>query len=149
MKVTFTTPVPGNVRQVFAGFNRNLFQALKPPFMTMELTRFDGTQLGSWVEVRTGMGKLLSSKWSNLVVERADSDIESYFIDEGRTLPFPFKQWRHKHRVIHERGYVLIVDELNYRTRFWILDLIMWPVMLLFLVIRNPVYKKYFGKYSG
>lgn len=44
MNITLKSPVKGNYKKVMAAFDRNLFEALKPPTGEMEIVMFTGSQ---------------------------------------------------------------------------------------------------------
>lgn len=144
MKILIKTQVEQNHHQVWKGFNRDLFLALKPPFPPMELRRFDGSETGDEVHIRLGAGAL-SQDWNALIVEHGKTDEEYYFIDEGSTLPFFLKSWTHRHRILKKENGAVIIDDIQYRTPNILLDYLMYPLMYFQFWMRQPIYRKVFA----
>lgn len=145
-KLYFETKVNGFYKDVFARFDVELFKALKPPGVNLEVVRFDGSQTGNEVHLRIGqLG--LSTNWISLITEDKSDERECYFIDEGSKLPPPLKTWRHKHivRKIDENS-CLIIDDISYTCHGGIIsENIMWPVLWTQFSMRAPVYRRYFS----
>jgi len=68
MHVILRTAVAQPPAQVMAGFTRELFIALAPPFPKLRLLRFDGCRTGDQVEIEldTLVKRLL---WTSLIVD--------------------------------------------------------------------------------
>jgi len=99
MKILLKTQVEQDYQTVYKRFDRDLFLALKPPLLPLELKRFDGSKTGDEVHIRLGKG-FLTQDWNAKIVEDKLTDDEAYFIDEGIKLPFFLKNWRHKSSTI-------------------------------------------------
>lgn len=127
------------------GFDLKLFKALKPPLMSLDVERFDGCNVGDEVHLKVGFGPF-RTKWISLITENQENDQETYFVDEGKLLPFPLKSWRHIHRVVKtdDKGSE-IQDDIEYSTGLRALDVLMYPVLYLQFAARKPVYKKFFS----
>lgn len=144
MNIRIVTNIGINSKEnVFAGFDRKLFSRLAPPFPKLNLIRFDGCLNGDEVHLETDF-IVFKQKWISLIVENNTSDTEIYFIDEGTTLPFPLKYWRHKHIVRQTGNTVEIEDNIRFGTKNKVADILLYlPLYLLFLY-RKPVYKSFF-----
>lgn len=150
MRLTIRTRVAMPYTDVFARFNRELFLALAPPFPPVTLKRFDGCKQGDIVHLELDM---LAAKqdWISLIVEagaQRDNTVfrdEMYFIDEGTTLPFFLRFWRHEHRIVSNEEGSTIVDAIEFRA-LWGLDLLLYPVLWLQFMYRKPIYMRFFGK---
>jgi len=147
MKIRLTTKVEQDYKTVYKGFDKDLFVALKPPLLPLELRRFDGSKTGDEVHIRLGKG-WLSQDWNALIVEDKMTDEEAWFIDEGTTLPFFLKSWRHRHLIVKADSGALIVDDITYKTPTWLTDYLLYPLMWLQFAARKPVYRRVFGKGS-
>ena len=143
MNFRIETRVGQSAKMVLDGFNEDLFLALKPPLMPLELIRFDGCEKGDKVQLVLGI-KPLSQKWDALVVEHGEDDGKFYFTDIGETLPFPLKDWKHRHQILKLDDGSIIVDDITYTTGFSLLDVLMYPIMYLQFYIRKPVYRRLF-----
>lgn len=117
---------------------------LNPPFPPVRLIRFDGSETGDVVSLELNF-ILFKQTWESLIVEDNLTDREFYFIDEGCKLPFFLKYWRHKHRIVKNGQGAEIVDDITFRSPFWVIDFLLYPVLWLQFLYRKPVYKKYFS----
>jgi len=143
MKILLKTQVEQDYRMVYERFDRDLFLALKPPLLPLELKRFDGSKTGDEVHIQLGRG-FLAQDWNAKIVEDKLTDDEAYFIDEGIKLPFFLKTWQHKHRIIRTETGAIIIDDIEYKTPTLLTDYLMYPIMWLQFAARKPVYRKYF-----
>ncbi len=139
------TWVGSPVREVFHGMDRQLFEDLRPPGLPMTILRFDGSCLGDWIELEVGPS-WCPHRWRSLITGYSVSDIESWFVDTGRTLPPPLKRWKHRHIVARARNGSQIIDDLTFSTGFFPLDLLIYPFIAFLLLNRKPVYRRRFGK---
>ena len=145
MNIYLKTKIDLSFSEVFKAFDQNLFRALKPPLINLEVLRFDGCEKGDEVHLQIKFGPL-KQKWVSLITENANEVNESYFIDEGDKLPPPLKQWKHKHRVIKEtHNTCYIVDDIYFSTNNVLLDILIYPAMYIQFWLRKPAYKKYFN----
>ncbi len=142
MRICIKTNVNKPYKQIFSGFNEALFLALNPPIMPVKLLRFDGCKKGDEVHIQLPFKML----WISDITDFSETENEIYFIDEGRQLPFPLKQWKHKHRIIKQtENDTLIIDDINFSTNNKLLDFLIYPALWLQFAYRKPVYKKWFA----
>ena len=145
MHVILRTAVAQPPAQVMAGFTRELFIALAPPFPKLRLLRFDGCRTGDQVEIEldTLVKRLL---WTSLIVDDGQlADGTLFFVDEGQTLPPPLRYWRHRHLIQPgPQGGSIIVDDLEYRTATPALDALLYPAMWAQFAWRKPIYRRWF-----
>lgn len=139
MKITLECFVPQSVSNVFDRFDRDLFLALKPPLLPMGLKRFDGCKVGD--EVHIQMGPTL---WISLITENQVGPSESFFVDEGKQLPFPLTYWRHKHIIRQMGNGSVIIDDIEFRSFGSALDFLLKPILWGMFKLRHPVYRSYF-----
>jgi ligand-binding SRPBCC domain-containing protein len=145
MQIHLRTNVRQNHRQVFDAFDEKLFRKLSPPYPKLKLLRFDGSEPGDVVEVELQTG-IKSFKWTSMITDQSITDSEAYFIDEGQILPPPLKLWRHKHLVTANDTGATIHDIITYSTGSRILDMLLYPLMVVQFSMRKSVYQKVFGK---
>ena len=144
MKIYFETGVDAPFQRVAEGFDEDLFRALKPPIMHLDVLRFDGCHKGDVVELSMGLGPLRQSWVSHITYDHTTAD-DMVFIDEGHKLPPPLRSWHHTHKVIRQSStQTTIVDDIRYSTGFKVLDALIYPVMYLMFIGRKPIYKRYF-----
>ena len=145
MHVILRTAVAQPPAQVMAGFTRELFIALAPPFPKLRLLRFDGCRTGDQVEIEldTLVKRLL---WTSLIVDDGQlADGTLFFVDEGQTLPPPLRCWRHRHLIQPgPQGGSIIVDDLEYRTATPALDALLYPAIWAQFAWRKPIYRRWF-----
>ena len=145
MHVTLRTAVSQPPAVVMAGFTRELFVALAPPFPRLRLLRFDGCHSGDRVEIELDtLVKRLS--WTSLIVDDGTQpDGTHFFVDEGQVLPPPLRFWRHRHLIQPgPNGGSVIVDALEYRTASRLLDVLIYPAMWAQFAWRRPIYRRWF-----
>ena len=145
MQLHLKTAVRQDYLSVFHAFDEQLFRKLSPPYPRLKLLRFDGSEPGDVVEVELQSG-LRSFRWTSLITERRITDAEAYFIDQGQELPPPLRYWHHKHLVSKNGGDAIIHDIITYSTGNKLLDLLLYPLMLVQFSQRKPIYKKIFQK---
>ena len=145
MHLTLRTAVAQSPAQVMAGFTRELFVALAPPFPKLRVVRFDGSRTGDHVEIELDtLVKRLP--WTSLITD--DGQLPNgtlFFIDEGQQLPPPLRYWRHRHLMEPgPNGSCIIVDDLEYRTASKVLDVLLYPAMWAQFAWRQPIYRRWF-----
>ncbi len=145
MKIRLSTKVEQDYLSVYHGFDKELFKALKPPLLPLELLRFDGSRKGDEVHIKLGKG-WLAQDWHALITEDNIGKEEAYFIDKGIKLPFFLKNWEHRHRVMKTGNGATIIDDITYKTPTLLTDYLMYPVMWLQFAARKPVYRRIFKK---
>lgn len=147
MHVILRTAVAQPPAQVMAGFTRELFVALAPPFPRLRVLRFDGCRTGDQVEIEldTVVKRL---PWTSLIVDHGElPDGTLFFVDEGQVLPPPLRFWRHRHLIQPgPNGGSIIVDDLEYRSGSRVLDVLLRPAMWAQFAWRRPIYRRWFGK---
>ena len=145
MHIILRTAVAQPPAQVMAGFTRELFIALAPPFPKLRLLRFDGCRTGDQVEIELDtLVKRLP--WTSLIVDDGQlADGTLFFVDEGQTLPPPLRYWRHRHLIQPgPQGGSIIVDDLEYRTATPALDALLYPAIWAQFAWRKPIYRRWF-----
>jgi ligand-binding SRPBCC domain-containing protein len=147
MRLRLATTVAQPPAQVMAGFTRELFLALAPPFPKLRLLRFDGCQRGDQVLVELLLGPW-QLPWSALITDHGRlPDGTHYFVDEGQQLPAPLRYWRHRHLVQPApHGGSRIVDDIEYRTHSPVLDALLYPLLWAQFAWRKPIYRRIFNE---
>ncbi|MCX7743493.1 MAG: hypothetical protein N2167_02905 [Flavobacteriales bacterium] len=149
MKITLESEIiPLDAENVFSNFNESLFKAINPWFMPMKVELFEGCLPGHRVIVRLG-GPLIDALWVSEIIFLQKNGNEIMFIDIGKELPFPLKNWEHRHRIIKTGNKECkIMDEITYHTFHPWLDFIIKPIMHLQFGVRKKKYSQYFCKLS-
>ena len=75
MNLFFETQVASPLFTVKAGFNEELFRALKPPFVSLKVERFDGCKKGDEVHLMLGTPGFLQ-KWVSHITSSEAHRIE-------------------------------------------------------------------------
>ena len=145
MRLILRTAVAQAPAAVLAGFTRDLFVALAPPFPRLTVHHFGGCRRGDRVEIEldTLLKKL---PWTSLITDNGVlADGTHFFVDEGQTLPPPLRFWRHRHLIEPgPAGGSVIVDDLEYRTALPWLDALLYPAMWAQFAWRRPIYRRWF-----
>ena len=145
MEIKIATHVSQDYNRVFEGFTEDLFQNLAPSIIPTKLLRFDGSKKGDEVHLMIGPGKL-AQRWEALVVEDGKDQNKIYFIDVGQRLPFPLKEWKHRHLIQNNpEGGTIIVDHITFKTVHPLLAPLFYPFFWWMFWIRKPVYRKFFS----
>lgn len=146
MRFEVVIPIKRNYREIFAGFNRELFLALAPSFPPNKLLRFDGCAVGDEVHIALGVFPLKQT-WISVITEFYTDENEIYFIDEGKKLPTFLTFWRHKHRIIKiDETNAQIIEEVTFETAAWAPKSFTISLLKRTFTARTPVYQKIFNK---
>jgi len=144
MKLTIQTRVNQSYQQVWAGFDKTLFDQLSPPFPPVRVVRFDGCYRGDVVDLELNF-LLFKQRWVSHITDQQTNDTEIFFVDEGRRLPFFLSQWAHRHRILKDQDNAIIADEITFRTPFWLTDYLFYPLLWLQFAYRKPIYRRVFA----
>nr|WP_209331095.1 hypothetical protein [Lunatimonas salinarum] len=146
MHITLSTQVDQHYLKVKEGFSSELLLKLNPPFPTVRLTRFDGSEVGDLVSLEINM-LIAKVNWTSKITNSAITAEEYYFVDEGVSLPFFLRKWKHKHRIIRQGDEQTVIrDEISFSGRFSLLTPILYPVLYFQFLYRKPIYRKVFAK---
>lgn len=145
MNIKLSTRVKGNYKDVMASFDRQLFEALAPKHVQMEIVEFTGSKKGDRVHIR--FTSPIKAEWISVITENKIEDHQAYFTDEGTTLPMGLKYWKHKHLVkkISETESE-IIDDITFKGSNALVTLAMYPGIYVSFYPRKNIYQKYFGK---
>jgi ligand-binding SRPBCC domain-containing protein len=146
MKIRFETPIELGYLQIRDKFDRQLFEALSPPGVSVLLRRFDGCKKGD--EYHLGLNFLgKSQEWQGVITDEKTTDTEWAFVDEGKVLPWPLVEWKHTHIVekVSDNS-SLIVDDIDFECATpWLIPVVA-PGLWLMFAIRPYKYHQYFRK---
>ena len=145
MQIRLTTKVDGYYRDVMDRFDRDLFEALKPPLGQMNILAFTGSKKGDKVHIQ--FESPIKAEWISLITEDEVNEEEAYFIDEGELLPFPLAYWKHKHivRKIDEHS-SYIIDDITFKGTNHLMSLMLYPAIYLGFAPRKKIYQRYFSQ---
>ena len=145
MNITLKAPVKGNYKKVMASFDRDLFEALKPPGGEMEIVKFTGSKKGDTVHLR--FVKPIKAEWISDITEDGENDNRAWFVDEGTTLPWPLGSWTHKHIVEKvDEEHSIIIDDMTFTGKNILLTLLLYPAIYIGFYPRKKVYQRYFDQ---
>jgi ligand-binding SRPBCC domain-containing protein len=145
MNIKLKTAVKGHYLKVMKAFDRNLFEALKPPMGEMEIVAFTGSQKGDKVHIR--FMKPIKADWISEIVENEMTAEKAWFVDVGTTLPWPLSSWTHRHIVEKiDDDHSMIIDDMTFRGKNFLLTLLLYPAIFLGFYPRKRIYKEYFDK---
>ena len=147
MNIRLTTEVDGYYLDVMEQFDRDLFEALKPP-MGMKVREFTGSQKGDKVILDFTIPTKFT--WQSDIVEHGKNEKLAWFVDIGTILPWPLKSWRHEHIVEHiDQDNCLIIDDMSYECSNSFLTTFLKPFLFGAFSPRKRIYKQYFSKNKG
>lgn len=150
MRIICKTQVDQALPQVWAGFDRRLFERLTPAFPPVRIIRFDGCLRGDVVHLQLNFF-LFRQDWISLIVDQKTTPDEIYFIDQGSRLPFFLSYWQHKHRLCRvtdpktAQEQTVIIDDITFRTPFLLTNVLVYPVLWIQFMGRKFTYKKSFN----
>jgi ligand-binding SRPBCC domain-containing protein len=145
MNFQIRTAVGQDYRQVWQGFDQDLFGALAPPFPPVRLLRFDGSLRGDQVHLELNF-LLFRQRWVSLITDQGEGPDEIYFVDEGTTLPFFLRSWRHRHRILRAGAGAVIIDDVTFASPAWLPSFLLFPALYLQFLYRKPIYQRLFGR---
>ena len=145
MKLTIQTSVQQSYQQVWAGFTKDLFTKLSPPFPPVKVIRFDGCLKGDIVELELNF-LVFKQSWKSLITNQQTTDVDIFFLDEGIKLPFFLSSWRHYHRIIKDSNNTIIADEIEFRTPTILTDYLLYPLLWAQFAYRKPIYRSVFNR---
>ncbi|NJL74022.1 MAG: hypothetical protein HC892_02220 [Saprospiraceae bacterium] len=140
MHILIETPVQQDYQRVWNGFNADLFLQLKPPFLPLQLLRFDGSETGDEVHI-----KIFNQIWEASIIAHGNTPNEIFFTDVGKKLPFPLKTWRHHHRILKAPTGSIIIDDIQFTTFSKLTDYVFYPLFYLQFAARKKIYQRVFG----
>jgi len=144
MNLLLKTKVQGHYLEVMKKFDLNLFEALKPPLAKMEIVEFTGSEKGDRVHIK--FLAPIKAEWVSLITDHGHDEKKAYFIDEGKVLPFPLKQWKHTHIVEHlDDEHSIIIDDIEFSCSNALMTLLTYPALYFSFYPRKRIYKKYFS----
>jgi ligand-binding SRPBCC domain-containing protein len=147
VRIIIHAEVKGHFREVFRAFDEQFFRYLLPAFPKIELKQFTGSEKGDVVHLH--MKVFGGQDWISDITEDECNSDECFFIDEGRTLPFPLRAWRHKHRILRMTEHTsMIRDEIEFSSGLVLFDYLLYPFLYLAFYPRKKAYTKYFEQYE-
>ena len=144
MNIKINTKVEATLSKVRNGFTEDLFLSLNPPFPPVRLLEFGGCHTGDKVALELNF-IFFKQEWVSDIIEDNESEHEWSFVDVGTKLPFFLKSWKHVHKVRDDNGDSIIIDDITFSTGLFLLDVLMYPLLLLQFLYRKPIYKKIFS----
>lgn len=149
MHIVLKTQVEQSLPDVWAGFDRTLFEKLSPPFPPVDVVRFDGCLKGDTVHLRLNF-LLFRQDWISQIVDQQTSPNEIFFVDQGFQLPFFLTYWQHHHRLqcsADQAGdQTIIVDDIIFQTPFRLTDYLLYPLLWIQFAYRKPIYRRMFRR---
>lgn len=143
MEINFKTPVNGHYLEVFNAFDRDLFEALKPPYGEMNIVSFSGSRKGDKVHLR--FLRPFKAEWISEIIEDKVTEKKAYFVDIGTTIPWPLLTWKHEHVVEKvDDHHSLVIDHITFTGKNSLLTLLLYPVLYLGFYPRKKIYRRYF-----
>ena len=125
-------------------FDRDLFMALAPPFPKIELVSFTGSKKGDQVKIK--FLAPVNTTWVSDITEHGEDAQQAWFVDEGTTLPYPLKSWKHRH-IVHkiDENNSEIIDDITFEGTNKLISLLLYPALYIGFSQRKPIYRRYFS----
>lgn len=141
LKFSLQTTINATIDQVWKQFDKELLEKLSPPFPFIKISTFDGCEVNDKVVIDMNF-VFLKTSWSSLIIENQISDTEKFFTDKGIKMPFGLTHWKHKHGLKKVDDRTIIIDSIEFHTKYIILDYLLFPLFYGMIVYRKPLYKK-------
>ena len=145
LNIKISTYVESNLNTVFSGFDRKLFEMLKPPFLKMVINRFDGCKKDDIVHIIL-KSFLFKLEWVSKVTDFSETENRIHFTDVGIKLPFFLRSWKHMHGIAKKNNGSIITDDIIYNSPNLLIDVLIYPVLYFQFYSRKKIYKKYFRR---
>ncbi|MHA8067560.1 hypothetical protein V7S76_12880 [Aquirufa sp. ROCK2-A2] len=141
-KFSIQTDIKANMNHVWKQFDRNLLAKLSPPFPIVKIETFDGCQINDHVALRMDFG-IWQTTWSSIIIDNKETENLNYFTDKGMKMPFGLTFWEHTHGVkMLSASTSAVVDSIEYKSKFVLLDYLLFPLFYGMILYRIPIYKK-------
>ncbi|GAE24818.1 hypothetical protein JCM9140_770 [Halalkalibacter wakoensis JCM 9140] len=82
----------------------------------------------------------LSAHWASVI---EDVEAPHFFIDKGEKIPFPFKEWHHKHRFYSLGSQTVMEDIVTFKA--WVPSYISKPILTNMFKEREEAIRKEFN----
>ena len=142
-KIIVRCRVSSPFHAVVQGFNRQLLESLSPAMMQVRILRYDGQQNGDCFTMQIGP-PFLNVRWEGKVTASGETSASYWFEDVGVQLPFPLKQWKHRHVVRKSGEGAVIMDIVSFTTGNKFLDMLCYPFFKNMFRNRIKKYQRYF-----
>lgn len=140
MRLHFETNINLPFEKVRDQFDQKLFLYLSPKFIPFKMNRFDGCKAGDEYHLQ-----VLSGEWKGTITFEETNASGWSFIDEGKVLPWPLKNWKHHHRVDKiSATECRIVDDINFECFSSVFNILVKPFLWAVFAIRPKRYQSYF-----
>lgn len=127
---------------VWSNFNEKLLSKLAPPFPIARIIQFDGCNAQDKVIIELDF-LVYKTRWSSVITSYISDSTSHVFVDEGTQVPFGIIKWRHEHRIEYiNKTQSLIIDNIQFQTRYKLLDWLLFPFIWGMIAYRIPLYKK-------
>ena len=135
-----------NIEKVIDSFHKIDFIKFLISLQPVRIIKWDGIE-----NDLTAHLKFWLLKWHSFIVihknyKRTNTSLS--FVDSGIALPMGIKEWNHLHEVKHLNDNIIIKDFIEFKHRFYILELLLYPILISPIVMRKFLYKIYFKKFK-
>lgn len=144
--LVINTIVNASVEEILANFNADTMQEATPPFINLEVTRFDGNQVSDQTHLITSVCGHYQS-WKIEVTQTKKTNDGIIIRTQANELPFPFTIWIHTYHIRSlGNGTTKITDNIKFKTENFIFDLICYPIIYFIMYYRKPVLMDKYNK---
>ena len=134
----------GNIDKIIDSFHRKDFIKFLISFQPVKIIKWNGIENNLKAHL-----KFWLFKWHSFIVihknyKRTENLLS--FVDKGVTLPLGITEWNHLHQVKYSNNKIIISDNIEFKHRFYIFELILYPILISPIIMRKFLYKIYFKK---
>lgn len=144
--LVINTIVNASIEEILEGFNAKTMQEATPPFINLEVSRFDGNKVADQTHLITS---ILGHYQSWIIEVTQTKKLQNGLIirTEGMELPFPFEMWIHTYHMKElGDGKTKITDNIKYKTQNFLFDLLIYPLIYFTMYYRKPVLMDKYNK---
>lgn len=144
--LVINTTLKASVDEILSNFNAETMQEATPPFINLEVTRFDGVEYANQTHMITSIFGHYQS-WIIEVMQTKKTQDGIIIRTEATECPFPFNLWIHTYH-IHElgNGMTKITDNIKFKTENFLFDLLIYPIVYFIMYYRKPILMNKYNK---
>ncbi|MFG1492247.1 hypothetical protein ABMA75_01685 [Halobacteriovorax sp. ZH4_bin.1] len=144
--LVINTIVNASVDEILNNFNADTMQEATPPFINLEVPRFDGNSVSDQTHLITSICGHYQS-WVIEVTQKKETSDGIIIRTEAIETPFPFTMWIHTYH-IRDIGndQTKITDNIKYKTENFAFDLLIYPIIYFIMYYRKPILMDKYNK---
>ena len=131
-----------NIQKVIRSFHEIKFIKFLVSFQPVKIIKWNGINNNLIAHL-----KFWLINWHSFIVihkKYKKTDTMLSFIDEGLELPIGITYWKHEHIIKEIKNQITIEDRINFKHRYYLVGIILYPILVCPILIRKALYPLYF-----